>query len=249
MFAVPSFFHQFYNCLRLIANVMVSASVVQMLSSSNMIFIALLTVFFLKKKYFRHHLLSILLIVLGMSFVSLSFVLSNDSGSSDHSTTDMVIGLICQQLGELIGALGYVIEEKFFGQQEDLDPLLIVGFEGIAGILFWVIALPIMQSVTCDVKALCAFGRIEDTVRVFEDYAANPTLIVQSVVLIFVSCIVNSTGVGITKYGSAAQRTTIGLAKNMLVWIVFMCIPIARLDKSKDPPEWKYVVLETFSFL
>jgi len=95
MFAVPSFFHQFYNCLRLIANVMISASVVQMLSSSNMIFIALLTVFFLKKKYFRHHLLSILLIVLGMSFVSLSFVLSNDSGSSDHSTTDMVIGLIC----------------------------------------------------------------------------------------------------------------------------------------------------------
>ena len=229
---------------------MISASVVQMLSSSNMIFIALLTVFFLKKKYYRHHLLSILLIVLGMSVVSLSFILSEkgQSSSDEHSPTDIVIGLICLQLGEFIGAMGYIIEERFFGQQEDLDPLLTVGYEGIAGLVFWAIALPIMQVVKCDVKAICAYGPIEDTARVFEDYAANPTLIVQSVILIFVSCIVNSTGVGITKYGSAAQRTTVGLAKNMLVWIVFLCIPVAKLDKSKDPPVWKYEVLESFSF-
>jgi hypothetical protein len=145
--------------------------------------------------------------------------------------------------------MGYIIEERFFGQQEDLDPLLTVGYEGIAGFVFWAIALPIMQVVRCDVKAICAYGPIEDTFRVFEDYAANPTLIMQSVVLIFVSCVVNSTGVGITKYGSAAQRTTVGLAKNMLVWIVFLCIPVAKLDKSKDPPVWKYEVLESFSFL
>ena len=90
---------------------------------------------------------------------------------------------------------------------------------------------------------------MEDTVRVFEDYATNPTLIIQSCVLIIVSCIVNSTGVGITKYGSAAQRTTIGLAKNVFVWIVFMVVPIKYLDKKSNPPEWKYKVLEKFSFL
>ena len=90
---------------------------------------------------------------------------------------------------------------------------------------------------------------MEDTLRVFEDYAANPSLLIQSIALIFVSCIVNSTGVGITKYGSAAQRTTVGLAKNMLVWIVFLILPIAYLDKSTEPPTWKYKVLETFSIL
>ena len=90
----------------------------------------------------------------------------------------MIIGLICLQLGEFIGAFGYIIEERFFGEQEDLDPLLTVGYEGIAGFIFWAIALPIMQSIKCDVKALCAYGRIEDTVRVFQDYAANPTLII-----------------------------------------------------------------------
>ena len=124
-----------------------------------------------------------------------------------------------------------------------------MGYEGIAGLIFWLIALPILQLITCNVKALCAYGPMEDTFRVFEDYAANPSLLIQSIVLIFVSCVVNSTGVGITKYGSAAQRTTVGLAKNMLVWIVFLILPIAYLDKSTEPATWKYRVLESFSIL
>jgi hypothetical protein len=49
--------------------------------------------------------------------------------------------------------MGYIIEERFFGQQEDFDPLLAVGNEGIAGFVFWAIALPIMQVVRCDMKA------------------------------------------------------------------------------------------------
>ena len=147
-----------------------------------------------------------------------------------------MIGLILLQVGQLIGAAGYIIEEKFLTDQESLDPLLIVGYEGIAGFIFWTFALIIFQHVPCDVKALCTNGVIEDTVGVFEDYAANSTLIWQSVLLIFVSCTVNSTGVGITKYGSAAQRATVGLAKNMLVWIVFLTIPIIMWDKKAQ--EW-----------
>jgi hypothetical protein len=81
-----------------------------------------------------------------------------------------------------------------------------VGYEGIAGFLFWVSVLPILQVIHCDIKTFCAYGPVEDTIRVFEDYAANSTLIIESVILIMVSGVSNSTGVGITKYGSAAQR-------------------------------------------
>ncbi len=73
-------------------------------------------------------------------------------------------------------------------------------------------------------------GVIEDTYGVFEDYAANPTLIVISLTLILMSFIINSTGATITKLGSSAQRTTVGLAKNALVWIVFLSIPISYYD-------------------
>ena len=77
---------------------------------------------------------------------------------------------------------------------------------------------------------MCVNGVIEDTIGVFEDYAANSTLILISVTLIIVSMTSNISGVSITKYGSAAQRTTVGLAKNLLVWIVFLTIPIAYYD-------------------
>ena len=103
-----------------------------------------------------------------------------------------------------MGAIGYIVEEKIFGDEETLDPLLVVGYEGIAGFCFWVIALIVFQNVKCDNTAMCTNGVVEDTLLVFEDYKANPTLIFISVALIFVSLTVNSTGVGITKYGSAA---------------------------------------------
>jgi hypothetical protein len=35
----------------------------------------------------------------------------------------------------------------------------------------------------------------------------------------------------------------------MLVWIVFLFVPIAYYDKSFNPPEWRYKVLEKFHYL
>jgi drug/metabolite transporter (DMT)-like permease len=86
-----------------------------MLSSSNLIFTALLTVFFLKKTYHRQHVTSIFVIVLGMSLVALALILNNES-NEDHTTSELIIGIICLQSGELIGAIGYIVEEKFFSQ-------------------------------------------------------------------------------------------------------------------------------------
>jgi hypothetical protein len=38
----------------------------------------------------------------------------------------------------------------------------------------------------------------------------------------------------------------VGLAKNLLVWIVFLSIPIAYIDKDG---QWKYKRVETFDWL
>jgi len=51
---------------------------------------------------------------------------------------------------------------------------------------------------------VCVNGVIEDTHGVFQDYAANSTLILISLILIITSFGINSTGVTITKLGSSA---------------------------------------------
>jgi hypothetical protein len=93
---------------------------------------------------------------------------------------------------------------------------------------------------------VCVNGVIEDTYGVFEDYAANPTLIWISLTLIFTSFMINCTGVTITKLGSSAQRTTVGLAKNAMVWIVFLVIPISYYDKERQV--WDSHRIEKFSW-
>jgi cbb3-type cytochrome oxidase subunit 3 len=67
-----------------------------MLGSANLVYTALLTIFFLKKKYFSHHYSSIGVIVLGMCFIGVSYMLfKNSSGTSEeHSTTDVILGLV-----------------------------------------------------------------------------------------------------------------------------------------------------------
>ena len=49
----------------------------------------------------------------------------------------------------MFGATGYVIEEKFLGDFEDLDPFLMAGIEGVWALLMWIIALPILQIIPC----------------------------------------------------------------------------------------------------
>jgi len=48
------------------------------------------------------------------------------------------------------------------------------GVEGIFGVTFWLIMLPILQIVPCDDKSLCQNGSIEDSLGAFRDYSNQP---------------------------------------------------------------------------
>ena len=54
---------------------------------------------------------------------------------------------------------------------------------------------------------MCARDYVENTLLVFKDYAANPILILHSVMVAGFTLMINVNGVNITYYGSAAQRT------------------------------------------
>jgi len=56
-----------------------------------------------------------------------------------------------------------VIEEKFLGEFDDVDPLFMIGMEGAWGFLLWLIILPIFQVIPCSNKDICKFGTLEDT--------------------------------------------------------------------------------------
>ena len=107
-----------------------------------------------------------------------------------------------------------------------MDPLLVVGFEGLWGLLAWAVLLPAFQFIPCDLSSICTNGVVEDTAGVFRDYAANPIQIVYSVCMVLLVTFLNVSGVSVTKYGSSAQRSTCDIMRNLFTWVFLMIVPV-----------------------
>ena len=105
-------------------------------------------------------------IITGVIIVGIAFMLYKKD-DKEYSTFDVIIGLILLQIGQLFGALAYVAEEKFLGDCDDLDPMLVVGYEGVASFCLWLVLLPIFQFIPCSIDSICTNGVIEDTYGTF----------------------------------------------------------------------------------
>ena len=60
----------------------------------------------------------------------------------------------------------FIVEEYFLGGYY-LDPMKVVGLEGMWGLLYYMTILPIMQAVKCDGDKLCQFKYVENSSYAF----------------------------------------------------------------------------------
>jgi len=139
MLAIPACFDIIASTLMNIALTMVAASVYQMLRGMKIIITAGMSIIFLKKQLYRHHWSSIGVIFLGLILVGIA-VLTSVSGSSSIETKPL--GVIILLIATVFSSGLYVVEEKLLGSYE-LDPLKVVGLEGLWGLIMWCILLPI----------------------------------------------------------------------------------------------------------
>jgi len=65
----------------------------------------------------------------------------------------------------LFAGTQFIVEEKLLGNYY-LDPLYVVGWEGVWGLSYYIILLPIFQYIKCTGK-LCPSGTLEDTALAF----------------------------------------------------------------------------------
>jgi len=85
------------------------------------------------------------------------------------------------------------------------------------------ILLPIFQNIEC-YGELCHNGRLEDSISAIQEFQDHPILIAQSLCNIFTIAGFNLTGVMITKYASAAQRSTVDTCRTLVIWCVFLAL-------------------------
>jgi drug/metabolite transporter (DMT)-like permease len=199
LLAIPAAFDVIASSLMNIALTEVAASVYQMLRGMKIVVTAGMSILFLKKKLYIHHWSSVGCIFFGLILVGIA-VLTGDSSSSIGSSP---LGIIILLIATVFSSCLYIVEEKILGDYY-LDPLKVVGLEGLWGLTIWTVLLPVFQQITCTSDKLCPYGKLEDTMQAFRDYGANSTLIWLSVAVCFTMAFFNGFGVAVTKNASSA---------------------------------------------
>jgi drug/metabolite transporter (DMT)-like permease len=141
LLAIPASFDCIASTLMNIALTMVVASVYQMLRGLIIVITAIMSVIFLKRKLYRHHWSSMSVIFIGVFLVGLAKFLDP---SADKGGETKFGGLALLVVAQLFAGCLLIVEEKLLGDYY-LDPLKVVGLEGMWGIIFWCVLLPILQ--------------------------------------------------------------------------------------------------------
>lgn len=169
---------------------------------------AIFSIIFLKRKQYRHHWTGVVLILVGVFLVGYVSVAAG-SKSSDSSGSEL-FGIVLLIISQLFTGTMFIVEEKLLGDYY-LEPFQIVGLEGMWGLSYYIVLLPIMQLVQCgsqtDPKGLgklCNYGYLENSSFAFYQMKENGMIVLLVCMTILCIACFNSFGIACTKYASAA---------------------------------------------
>ena len=146
LLSIPSFFDLVATILMNVGLLSVTASVYQMMRGAEMLFAAAFAILFLGRRLNRLHCGGILCCVAGIGLVGASSLLSGE-GSSTHEVPPerMLLGMGLIVLSQAVQAAQLTFED-FFMADLRMDPMKIVGFEGVFGsALMLAVMLPAAQ--------------------------------------------------------------------------------------------------------
>ena len=146
LLAIPASFDFCGSTLMFVALTQCAASVYQMMRGIIVVITAGMAMIFLGRKQYLHHYISLLIIVAAVAGVGLvGIAISNknaDSGDSDSGATTTVLGVLLLLFAQCFTGGQFVVEEKLLGGYY-LNPLYVVGLEGLWGCVIYAIILPI----------------------------------------------------------------------------------------------------------
>lgn len=126
---------------------------------------------------------------------------------------------------------------------DDVNPLVIVGLEGLWGTIMMGALLVVFQFVPCSNADLCNGGVIENSYNAFQSMQNTPMQWVFTLAILPLACLSNTSGTSVTAYGSAAARCTLEQVRNLFVWIYFMFIPVGGILLEE------FNILQLFGFI
>jgi len=233
MIVIPTAFDLIATVLMSIGLLYVTVSIYQMMRGAELIFAAIFSVAFLGKKLYKMHYVGILLSLVGISTVGVASVLSpnqNNTGTKEQQ----VMGILLIILSQAIQAGQICFEEHFMRNMEFMKPTLVVGLEGVYGVLLQtLIVLPVAQRLPGDDVG----GKLENTVdslhmiTASKDHVILFSLSITAVIMLFY----NVLGMQVTGHLGALFRSILETTRTLLAWIVGLILYYSEVKLYGDP--------------
>lgn len=213
--ALPSLLDLLQTVLANVGLLWISSSVFQMARGSVIIFSAVFSVRLMGKRLYAYHYMSILIVAVSVVLVGWAGVGHGDSKSatsaksqaeSDEETWNALLGLGFIIAAQVLCALQIVVEEHMMVAL-NVSPMLLVGLEGLWGLVFYVVLIPVLTLTPA--SAMGGFSKIwhEDFYDSFVKVGNSPTLVALIVVYIVAVGTLNVTANYVTKHLSAVMRS------------------------------------------
>ena len=221
----------------------VAASIYQMTRGALVLFVGLFSVIFLHRKLYLYQWSALIIVVLGVAIVGLAGAIAPNPQAQpepssmvhaglllarttveDVKTTARsvealwtIIGVLMIALAQIFTATQFVLEEWIL-EQYALEPLKVVGWEGVFGFIVTVIGMIILHLVV---------GRTEqgrngyfDAEEGWREITHNRAIAVSSVLIMISIGGFNFFGLSVTRTVSATARSTIDTCRTLFIWIV-----------------------------
>ncbi|EEH39654.2 integral membrane protein [Paracoccidioides lutzii Pb01] len=224
----------------------VVASIYQMTRGALVLFVGLFSVLFLRRKLYLYQWIALFVVVLGVGIVGLAGVIFKDHkpealegvlqsvvqlfsrGIQEEdlaATTPVAVKTIIGVLliaGAQIFTAGQFVLEEWILEKYAMDPLNVVGWEGVFGFLVTLVGMLILH---------LAIGRTDsgrhgyfDVREGWHNMTTNRAVAVSSVLIMISIGGFNFFGLSVTRSVSATSRSTIDTCRTLFIWIISLCL-------------------------
>ncbi|KAF2745378.1 integral membrane protein [Sporormia fimetaria CBS 119925] len=204
----------------------VAASIYQMTRGALVLFVGLFSVWFLKRHLGLYKWFSLVVVVVGVAIVGLAGYITKDDkarpGAAAHSGDEYSTAARSQAVWTIIGVLmiagaqigtatQFVLEERIM-EKYSMEPIKVVGWEGIFGFLFTLLGMIILH--------LAIGTGYFNAKEGFYQMTHNRAIAVSSIfIMISIGCF-NFFGLSVTRTVSATSRSTIDTCRTLFIWMV-----------------------------
>ncbi|KAJ3427161.1 hypothetical protein M0812_26741 [Anaeramoeba flamelloides] len=220
----------------------IPASIWQMLRGSMVVFSAVFSVIFLKRKLHGYHWFGVFIVVCALVLVGVACI-KGDSGNYDK--THELIGIFLVVGAQVIQAAQIIVEDHLLHNVK-VNPLLIVGLEGLWGSLFTIgIFLPIVGNT----PKRWGSGFYEDTIDSLI-MLGNGDLLGLNIAYIFAILFYNMFGMFVTNTFTAVHRTILEAVRTFCIWVTDLIIHYGiSTSKGEKWGNWSWMQLGGFVLL